>query len=272
MGIRDFFRKKRSRSGADDGGVTRHCFVLCREAQPGGLSRATEVVARIFGPEYSAETDDGNSVVVKRGEASVGLLLHMSIPIPDGEAENCADRNIFWSGGKEEAARHRSHVVVASMHTEEPTPTESALMVSRLALVALDVFDGIGVYWGNAGVCNSREVFELFCRRMSEDHLPLPVWLRFDFVRASDDAIGVYTTGMSQFGLMEIEVDRCTMAPNDLCEFVSDLAHYLVQSGPVIKDGNTVGPSDEQRILVRHRPSMIDDDRMVYKLVFDESP
>ena len=35
--------------------------------------------------------------------------------------------------------------------------------MSRLALVALDVFDGIGVYWGNASVCNWRETFEGFC-------------------------------------------------------------------------------------------------------------
>lgn len=74
---------------------------------------------------------------------------------------------------------------------------------------------------------------------------------------------------MSQFGLMEIEVDRCRMDLEKLFEFVSNIAHYLVQSGPVIADGNTVGGSEEDRILVRHGLSMIDQERRVYKIVFE---
>jgi hypothetical protein len=68
---------------------------------------------------------------------------------------------------------------------------------------------------------------------------------------------------------MEIEVDRCTMNLQELFEFVGNIAHYLIQSGPIIEDGNTVGGSEEERILVRNRPSMIDPNRRVYKIVFE---
>ena len=68
---------------------------------------------------------------------------------------------------------------------------------------------------------------------------------------------------------MDIEVDRCKMDLETLFEFVSNIAHYLIQSGPVIADGNTVGGSEEERILVRHLPSMIEEDRQVYKIVFE---
>jgi hypothetical protein len=47
------------------------------------------------------------------------------------------------------------------------------------------------------------------------------------------------------------------------------IAHYLIQSGPVIADGNTVGGTAEERILVHHRPSMIDKKKTVYKIVFE---
>ena len=99
--------------------------------------------------------------------------------------------------------------------------------------------------------------------------MPVPMWLRFQPVRASDDEVGVYTIGMRQFGLMDIEVDRCKMNPQELIEFVSNIASYLIQSGPVIEDGNTVGGDENERILVRHRPSMIDPTRLVYKIVFE---
>ena len=52
---------------------------------------------------------------------------------------------------------------------------------------------------------------------------------------------------------MDIEIDRCKMDVADLFDFVSNIAHYLIQSGPVIADGDTVGGSEEQRILVRYR-------------------
>lgn len=249
--------------------ATRHCFVLCREIEPGDQSRAADSVRRVFGPQYSAEISDDDIVTVTRGDDTVGFLAHVPAPIPGDEVADCADGNVLWPNGRDEAAKHRSHVIVTNFGGEGQSPIESAIVVSQLALVALDAFDGIGVYWGNGSVCNSREVFESFCDDISEEHLPAPMWLRIQLVRAANDELGVYTLGMSQFGLMDIEVDRCAMSPRELVEFVSNLAHYLIQSGPVIADGNTVGGSEEERILVRHHPSMIEPDRQVYKVVFE---
>lgn len=277
MGIFNFFRKekpaamsKSKKSGSGTEHATRHCFVLCRAAEPGDLSRAGEVVARVFGPEYSAEVSGKTGISVTHGEDCVGVLAHIPVPIPEGEAEENADRNFLWPDGKNEAAKHASHVIVTNIVAGEQTPVQSAIAVSRLALVALDLFDGLGVYWGNACVCNSREVFEEFCQDMSEEHVPVPVWLRFQLIRVSKEEFGLYTLGMKQFGLMEIEVDRCKMDLEELFEFVCNIAHYLIQSGPVIADGNTVGESEDERILVRHQPSMIDEERQVYKIVFEE--
>jgi hypothetical protein len=234
------------------------------------LSQASRVAAKVFGRGYSAEVGKERIVTVSRGTDTVGFIAHMPIPIPGGEAEDNADRNFLWPHGKEEAAEHQSHVIVTNFGGEQESAIQSALVVSRLALVALQLFDGLGVYWGNASVCNSREFFEGCCSDMSEEHVPVPVWLRFQLVRQDEDSLGMYTLGMKQFGLMEIEIDRCQMDLEDLFEFVSNLAHYLIQSGPVIKDGNTVGGSEEQRILVRHLPSMIDDGRQVYKVIFED--
>lgn len=277
MGLLDFFSKKKPAAGSvvkrdesEAEHATRHCFVLCRTAEPGPMSDAADVVAQVFGGGHSADAAEGNIITVARGEINVGLLAHMPAPIPNSEAEENADRNFLWPNGRDQAAKHRSHVIVTNIGSGDPTSVQSAITVSRLALVALRLFDGIGVYWGNASVCNSREVFEAFCENISEEHLPVPVWLRFQPVRASDDEIGLYTLGMKQFGLMEIEVDRCRMNLQELFEFVSNLAHYLIQSGPVIADGNTVGGNEEERILVRHRSSMIDQREMVYKIVFEE--
>jgi len=276
MGIFDFLRRKTPAAGpkAERGDseaehTTRHCFVLCRAAEPDDLSRAGRVVAGVFGHGYSADVGAENIITVTHGADTVGFLAHLPAPIPGGEAEQNADGNFLWPNGKAAAVRHGSHVIVTNVGSEEQTPVQSAIALTRLALVALNVFDGIGVYWGNASVCNSREIFEDFCEGISEEHVPVPMWLRFQLVRATDDEIGLYTLGMHQFGLMDIEVERCKMDIEGLFEFVSNIGHYLIQSGPVIADGNTVGGSEGERILVHHRSSMIDDDRQVYKIVFE---
>lgn len=266
----DRFRKKKVEAAlAKAENTTRHCFVLCKTASPDDLSSASSIVSDVFGPEYSAEYDEKNIVTVTRGDETVGFLAYMPAAIPGGEAENNADGNFLWPKGREEAATHRAHVIVTNMGAGDQSPIRSAISVSQLALVALRLFNGIGVYWGNASVCNSRAVFEDFCQNMSDEHVPVPVWLRFQLVRASDYGIGMYTLGMRQFDLMDIEVDRCTMDVGALFEFVSNIAHYLIQSGPIIADGNTVGGIAEERILVHHRPSMIDKKRKVYKIVFE---
>ena len=272
MGLFEFFRRRpkpiEETKGSDKEGATNLCFVLCESAEPGDLTLASQVVTQVFGGEYSAEIGEKSIVSVARGAETVGFLAHMPAPIPGDEATQNAAGNFLWPEGESDAARHKSHVVVIVLSGEEQTPIQSALLVSKMALIALRLFDGIGVYWGNASVCNSRKTFEGFCEEMSEEHLPIPVWLRFQVIRPSEDELGMYTIGMKQFGLMEIEVDDCQMDLQELFEFVSNLAHYLILSGPVIADGNTVGGTEDERILVRHRPSMIDRSRRVYKIIF----
>ena len=270
MAFFDRFRKKKpTPKPTSDDQATRHCFVLCKSVEPNDLSKASQIVTDVFGAGYSAEYDNNQIISVTRGDKTVGFLAHMPAAIPGGEAEENASGNFLWPKGREEAATHRSHVIVTNLGADEQTPIQSAIAVSRLALVALKLFDGIGVYWGNACVCNSRSVFEDLCQSMSEQHVPVPAWLRFQLVRADKGGIGMYTLGMQQFNLMDIEVERCETEIGDLFEFVSNLAHYLIQSGPVIADGNTVGGSAEERIRVLHRPSMIDKSKKVYKILFD---
>src|SRR5262245_2647691 len=81
MGIFDFLRRKTPASSASARGadpkkenVTRHCFVLCKGAGPGDLSKAKDVVAQVFGPGYSAEVTDGEAITVIHGKETVGFL------------------------------------------------------------------------------------------------------------------------------------------------------------------------------------------------------
>jgi hypothetical protein len=273
MGIFDFFRRKKKElkgeTAETESNAPMFCFVLAEDPPEVEADRANSIVRRILGPAYSADTSDANIVSINKGKDTIGFLAKMPAPIPNEEAENNADDNFLWPNGREEVARHNCHIIVTIAGTGEFTPVEAVIGIARLALVALELYDGLGVYWGNGNVCNNRETFENFCEDISEEHVPLPVIMRFQFVSTDNNEIGLYTLGMNQFGLMEIEVDHTSMELSDLFEYVSNVAHYLVMSGPVISDGNTIGSDENEKITVRHQPSMIDKSRKVYKILFE---
>jgi hypothetical protein len=273
MGLFDFFRRKKKNKHEENGGVESSapmfCFVLAEAPPKIESKRANEITRRILGNEYSADTSDENIVSINKGTDTVGFLAMMPAPIPNEEAENNADDNFLWPNGREEVAKHTCHVIVTIAGTGEHSPIQAVVGIAKLTLVALELYDGLGVYWGNGNVCNNRETFENFCEDVSEEHVPLPAIMRFQFISADNDEVGLYTLGMNQFGLMEIEVDHSAMELSDLFEYVCNVAHYLVMSGPVIADGNTIGADENEKITVRHQPSMIDKSRKVYKILFE---
>jgi hypothetical protein len=68
---------------------------------------------------------------------------------------------------------------------------------------------------------------------------------------------------------MEMEVDRSKIKEQDLYEFVSNLAPDLFQNGHVIADENRVGGGDDERILFRSRPSMVGQEHLLSKILFE---
>lgn len=278
MSFMDFLRGKKKKPIAFshpepelEADPPRHCFVLCPAKTAATLDpeQVLHAVQIVFGVDYQGEAKEEGVVTVSQGETLIGILAHLPHPIPEQEAEHYADGNMLWPDGANQASKHSSHVIVTTIGGPERSPIDAAMTLTQLTLVALELFDGIGVYWGAGSVCNSREVFEEFCDDMSEDSLPVSVWIRFQLARGGDQGFGIYTLGMSQFGLMELEADQSPMEVRDLFAFLSNIASYLIKSGPVIADGNTVGGSEEERIVVRHKPSMVDPARRVYKLIFE---
>jgi hypothetical protein len=192
------------------------------------------------------------------------FVSFMPAPIPGGEAESAAD-NILWPNGSQFAS-HRSHVIVGSAGAHRDR-IAAMLALTRIATATLRAFDGTAVYWGSGSVTIPREEFLSLAEDASEEHLPLFLWCRLQPFKTEENKLGFYTIGLNQFGLMEIEVDESSWEAEALTEFVFNVAHYLIQSGPVIKDGDTVGGSDEQRIRVKHGQSAQDPSRQAYKIV-----
>lgn len=103
-------------------------------------------------------------------------------------------------------------------------------------------------------------------KTMSRDRLPLYSWIGFRGHCESDGTTTLFTEGMAAFGFMEIEIVKSHHNSELLIDRAFNMAHYVMDSGPVLKDGDTFGLSAEEMIKIRHSPSIWDKSRTVYRL------
>jgi len=64
-----------------------------------------------------------------------------------------------------------------------------------------------------------------------------------------------YTTGLAEFGLLELEVRHSPLPWTTLLGTMADIAHHQIVSGIQIGDGDSVGESDSDLHRVRHTRS-----------------
>lgn len=71
-----------------------------------------------------------------------------------------------------------------------------------------------------------------------------------------DGSFRYFTTGMNAFGCLEIEVDRTRRQPEAVLDFCYGIVSYVLSRGASIDNGETVGRTAEEKIKVRHKPSL----------------
>jgi len=198
-------------------------------------------------------------------EAKVAL---MPIPIPwERLAEPCAE-NRLWPEAAEVCAQHRTHLLVGLKG--EPDPLRRHLMLTHFAAALAQETDALAVlYWDNGGVVQPAEWLCRWAPEAGPEDLPLMLWINFHMFMHEGTPF-VATRGLRTFGLMEVEAGSSSLKPMELLEYVYGAAHYQCLQGPVLKDGDTVGASAEERHLVRHLPSVMDRDETVIRILFEE--
>lgn len=185
-----------------------------------------------------------------------GLTVAMAMipaPIPGGELDGPAATTWLWPGASAAMGRVGAHVVV---WVSGPDAVQNHWAVTRVVSAVIRATGALGVYWGSAGLVISGEVFDGLAHEYVGG-LPTMLWVDYRATVRRRRA-SLFTVGMADFGLMEIEIHRSKRKPGELREFVMGIAGYLIESGPVINDGDTVGGSEAEKIKVRYAPSEFD--------------
>jgi hypothetical protein len=248
--LRRMFRREKPRTVANQALV----MVLLNDGESFSGPAALDYLAAHWADLPSVigqEVQDAVTVASIPG-GTIGLM-HMPIPVPAGDLEGPVAVAWHWPEAADVVPAHRAHVIVHAGSTTLDA-LDLRLLLTKLAASALSVSEGIGVYVGDAMLVRSAADYLSDAAQASRDNLPILSWVGFNPVR-EDERFSAYTTGLTAFGLPELEVRRSAMTPPELFGTLADLANYELSTGKVLRDGDTFGASETDRIRVRYRPS-----------------
>ena len=175
-------------------------------------------------------------------------IADMQMPIPGDEITEAAAYNYLWENGNEEAGNHKGHIIVSIMNGGKD-PVKENLLYSRIAASVLNNSKSIGIYIGGRTLLLKKEFYLANVEMMSEKDLPLYNWIYFG-LRQENGKQSIYTYGLADFNKSEMEIVNSKHSLEELNEIMYDLTHYVIAYDVVLRDGETVGFSEEQKLKV----------------------
>ena len=242
-----FWRKKPPLAGA-------LAMPLLPHRQPIQYQQAFDWVRERFpdSPPLSDLRSDEEASTVQIPGGQFGFL-QIPAQVPAGDLEWPVDSAWHWLEARAVIDSHQSHVVCFS-HSAEMQMIDMRLLHSRVIAGLLATAGGIAVYVGDAQLVKSAEEYIDEICEASRDSLPMLSWIGFNPIREGH-VHSAFTTGLAEFGLLELEVRHSPLPWTTLLGTMADIAHHQIVYGVQIGDGDTVGEPDAELHQVRHTRS-----------------
>lgn len=192
-------------------------------------------------------------------------------PLPRNLYHPIASTTVFWPEAVTALAPHKAVLHIVSKHPRE-TLIQGLANQTILARAFMDCLPVLGVQFGHA--LTSPKWFEFLCGRLFHTgRLPIPAWIKIQMSWENHKVV-VSTVGMTNFGLMEMEINPSPLAMDPTLDVVQYTIGYLLNEGPVVADGDTMSLGDGEEgdfdgiIRVHHAPSFRSDVGTVYLIEF----
>jgi len=245
-------------------------FVCTAEEEMASGSEIQEALVKWFDLEDVSEVEDFDSGedLFKGKDATETVSFKVNgklfaaglVPtkIPKKDLDYACANSFYWPKASEAVKRHENHLIVLSMGEYE-TALERMFDLSRAVAAFSECHDSVAVYWGSGSIVHEPKQFRKQLKESGTKMTELPVVLWVGFLRTGivDGKVDFYTDGMDQLGLREFEVVGSEEKPSDILGFLYGMCQYTMIKGNVIKDGDTVGGSEEHRITTGFAESEI---------------
>ncbi len=202
-------------------------------------------------------------VVTNSGGCYVNLMF-LDVAVPNDEAVEASRKNFAWRDAEEAAKAHKSHLMVFVFGGSNPY--ETGKLYSKVMGECCNQAEALGVY--QHGTVFHPKAFRDISHLMKQ-HLDSVPYYNLVYVGMYRSMRGVcgYTRGLNQLGKDEIEIIDSKKNPKDVYEFLDNIVQYVVFNNVTLKDGETIGGSAEERMLIT-RSEGVEKEGMSLKIKF----
>jgi hypothetical protein len=194
-------------------------------------------------------TGDDTSLVFRLDRETVAIA-HMEVPIPTSDIEGTAQYAYNWQTALEDTKGHKSHLIVSVMQGGQDQIARFKIFTKVLCSL-LRITNSIGVYKGSQSLLLPKDDYLKDAEAMSEEYLPLNLWIYFG-LRVTDKGNSGYTYGLKEFNKAELEIVDSSKSLDDIRSFLFDVSHYVLENDVTFRDGQTVGGSEKEKILIEY--------------------
>jgi hypothetical protein len=199
---------------------------------------------------------------------SLVAIAIIRAPISLEALEGPCQTSILWPDAKKEIEKHKFHLI-ATVSSDELSEIELSTLLTKVTAALMAVTPGaIGVYWGNSTMVIPKNLFIDFAIEVLPEGPPIHIWVDFRVGKGEKNNSSGFTTGLASLGLMEIEAVNSPETVPELRDRLTGIADYLIENGLVIKDGDTVGEDDNDKIKVMYEESYFGIEGKVMALIY----
>ena len=190
-------------------------------------------------PKEDAQDDD--ITITADIDKSIIAISKFPAPVPNEDAEINAENNWMWEEAVEVTKTHKAHIVVAILGDEEDLISRG-LLYTKIMATCCKQEKAIGVF--TSGVVFEPSYYMKSAEMIRDGELPIFTWVWFGLYR-TENGLSTYTYGMKDFGKLELEILDADEEAGKLLSFISAIASYILQDDVKLKDGETIGLSEE---------------------------
>ena len=194
-----------------------------------------------WGIELSKEDTDDEDTIVTNFDKCMIAISKFPAPVPNEEAEINAENNWMWEEAVEVTKTHKAHIVVAILGDEEDLISRG-LLYTKIMATCCKQKKAIGVF--TSGVVFEPSYYMKSAEMIRDGELPIFTWVWFGLYR-TENGLSTYTYGMKDFEKLELEILDADEDAGKLLSFISAIASYILQDDVKLKDGETIGLSEE---------------------------
>lgn len=222
-------------------------------AMVGGMAGSAPISVAVVSESLAAP----NSGFVVSVNAIPVSVIFMDREIPPDAWETAAKSSLTWPNASDVFAASRSHIVVAALSSSvsHSSALAGAVAVTMVAGALAKLLPIVGsIFAESNAVVEGSSIATMAEDFAQKREIPEILWVSLHFFRSEHlysgvPLVGALTTGLFPFIGREIEFEPAALRPTEVAQRVFGLCQYLMLNGLVIKDGDTVGNTLEEKII-----------------------